>query len=62
MAEQELKPLIQKLIKTTRKKGEFRNIEEQILFNVQNGKGIHNKSTKTGRKIPPSVILTNGVV
>lgn len=58
--EDDLKPLLSKLIKTSRKKGEFRNVEERIMYNYRNGIGIHNVKTKTGKKLPPSVILTQG--
>ncbi|CDW77797.1 UNKNOWN [Stylonychia lemnae] len=56
----QLQPLIKKLIQSTKRKGEFQNIEERILYNYQNGIGIHNIHTKTGKKIPPSVILNKG--
>lgn len=31
MSDEQFKPLLQKLIKSTRKKGEFKNVEERII-------------------------------
>ena len=62
IVDEELKNELDKLIKSSRKKGEFRNLEEQILHNVKKGKGIHNIHMKSGRKIPPLVILSKGFV
>eukprot|EP00347_Sterkiella_histriomuscorum_P017637 403348576 len=61
ISQDQFKPLLKKLIQSSRKKGEFQNIEERIMNNYKNGIGIHNIFTKSGKKIPPSIILQQGV-
>lgn len=57
MPDAEFKPLLQKLIKSSRRKGDFLNIEERIMYNYKNGIGMHNVQNKSAKKIPPSIIL-----
>lgn len=57
----EFKPLIVKLLQSTKKRPEFANAEDRIMYNFKNGIGIFSKMNKQGaKKLPPSIIL-NGL-
>ena len=57
MEDRDFKPLIQQLLKESKKKPEFANTEDRIMHNYVNRVGTFSKSNRTGKKLPPSVIL-----
>jgi hypothetical protein len=44
-------------LKETKKKKEFENAEDRIMHNYINKIGSFSKEKRTGKKLPPNVIL-----